>query len=246
MPQTKKILLLGDSHTYGDGLPDVGHNEPWKEFSKKTWPYYIFKEEFINNKSFPGNANDIISLNLVRNIDKTNLVIIMFTYQERQHLIRKGYNFVTSHNYTKPISDNGDENWVAKQLVKKFEEQNKKFIIEHHEDILLEIKYLKNILFCQSLCESKKVDYFFTLVQHRPKIKIEGSVKKFRDALVDNIKWKKIFLVENQFGFTDYAKQIGANRGLDEQHWDIEYHKTFGNLFKNILKQDRKIKNYLL
>ena len=246
MFKKNNILLLGDSHTYGDGLDDVGHDKPWKEYSKKTWAYHMFDGKNIKNKSYPGNANDLMSLNLVRNIDKINLVIIMFTYPERQHIIRKNFNFIASHNFNQSVSDHGQENWIAKQLAKKFEEQNKNFIIDHHEDTLLEIKYLKNILFCQSLCESKNIDYFFTTVQQRPKVKTEGSVKSFRDALFDNINWKKIFLVDNCFGFTDYAQHIKANKGLDNQHWDHEYHEFFGNLFKNHLKQDRKIKKYLL
>ena len=246
MPQNKKILLLGDSHTYGDGLDDVGHNEPWKEFSKKTWAYHLFNPNTIQNKSYPGIANDLISLALVRNISQIKLVIIMFTYPERQHIIRKDCNFAVSHNFNSSISDNGKENWVAKQFAKKFEKQNLKTIVENYEDTLLELNYLKNILFCQSFCESKNIDYFFTTVQHRSKIKTIGSVEKNRDALFNNINWKKIFLIENQFGFTDYAKHIKADKGLDNQHYDEKYHKIFGNLFKKHLKQDRKIKKYLV
>ena len=241
MPQTKKILLLGDSHTYGDGLPDVGHNEPWKEFSKKTWPYYIFKEEFINNKSFPGNANDIISLNLVRNIDKTNLVIIMFTHQERQHLIRKGYNFVTSHNYTKPISDNGDENWVAKQIAEKDKERDQKFVLDNFDDNFLEIMFLKNILWCQFFCESKNIEYYFTMVTKRQKTKMKQSLELYRDSLYDSINWRNIFLIEGKYGFADYGIQTNAERGNDNSHFGIDYHKMFAGHFLDWINNKKQV-----
>jgi len=240
------ILISGDSHTYGDGLSDVGHDHPWKDFSTKSWPYYIFKPKQIKNKSYPGNCNDIISYTLARYIDEVKLVIIMFTYPERQHIIRKGYNFIASHNFNQSVSDNGNENWVGRQLAIKFEENNKKFVVEHHEDELLEIKYLKNILFCQSLCESKNINYYFTTVEHRPKFKNKNSVGKIRDALYSLIKWNKFFLIEKKYGFSDYAKLINAGKGTDNNHWCQDYHKMFGQLFKQYIEKDSKIKEYLL
>ena len=181
------VLILGDSHTYGDGLSDVGLNKPWQEHSVQSWPYSMFHAEQINNRSYPGNCNDMMSYTLARYIDTVKLVVIMFSYPERQHIIRNGYNMIASHNFTHSMSDNGKENWIGKQIAIKFDEQNKKFIVDHHEDALLEIKYLKNILFCQSLCESKKINYYFTTVTHRPKIKTRGSVEKIRDALFNNV-----------------------------------------------------------
>ena len=44
-----KILLLGDSHTYGDGLDDVSFQDPWNGHSKKTWAYHVPKI-FTKNK----------------------------------------------------------------------------------------------------------------------------------------------------------------------------------------------------
>ena len=242
----KNVLILGDSHTYGDGLDDAGHNQPWKEHSFKSWPYSMFNKEQIKNKSYPGNCNDIISYTLARYIDQIKLVVIMFTYPERQHIIRNGYNFIAGHNFNQSVSENGDENWIGKQLAIKFEEQNKRFITEYHEDELLEIKYLKNILFCQSLCESKNITYYFTTVENRTKTKTGGIVRKIRDALFDNIAWNKFFLVEGQYGFSDYAKFTNAGKGTDEKHWNQPYHEKFGNLFKQYIKADSKIKQYLL
>ena len=45
----KVINVFGDSHTYGDGLDDCGHVEPWKEHSSKTWPYHMFEKKLIVN-----------------------------------------------------------------------------------------------------------------------------------------------------------------------------------------------------
>jgi hypothetical protein len=96
------------------------------------------------------------------------------------------------------------------------------------------------------LCESKNINYYFTTVTHRPKIKTKGSVEKIRDALFDNVNWSKFFLIEGQYGFSDYGKSTNAGRGTDNQHWGEQYHKTFGKLFKQHIKEDSKIEKYLL
>ena len=124
----KNINVFGDSHTYGDGLSDCNHEEPWKHHSKLTWPYYIFDSSDVNNFAYPGCSNDTISLKLIRHTSKKDVVMIMFTYPERLHIIKNGYNFIASHNFSQSISDNGNENWVAKQLDKKFETENKEFV----------------------------------------------------------------------------------------------------------------------
>ena len=81
----------------------------------------------------------------------------MFTYPERLHLIKKGYNFVVSHNFSQSVSENGRENWIAKQIAEKDEEKDKKFVIDNFDDNFLEIMFLKNILWCQFFCESKNI-----------------------------------------------------------------------------------------
>ena len=50
----KSILVFGDSNTYGDGLPDCGHEKPWEQHSQLTWPYHMFDKEKIKNFSRPG------------------------------------------------------------------------------------------------------------------------------------------------------------------------------------------------
>jgi hypothetical protein len=240
MFKNNNVLLLGDSHTYGDGLDDVGHTEPWKEHSIKTWAYHIFDKEQIENKSYPGCCNDIISLKLIRHTLEIDLVLIMFTYPERLHIIRNGYNFIASHNFNQSISDNGDENWIAKQLATKFENQNKNLIIENFDDNFLEILFLKNILLCQCFCQSNNIDYYFTMVDFREKTKCIGSLQKYRDGLYNSINWNRIFLVDGKYGFLNYATYIKADRGLDNQHWGQAYHKIFGKLFLNFIEEDRK------
>ena len=96
----KKINLFGDSHTYGNGLSDCGLEQPWAQHSCLTWPYQIFDKDKINNYSYPGCSNDTIALKLVRHTTQEHQVMIMFTFPERLHLIRKGYNFVVNQNGT--------------------------------------------------------------------------------------------------------------------------------------------------
>ena len=144
----KTVLVFGDSHTYGDGLPDCGHVEPWKQHSKLSWPYYVFpKEAQIKNHAYPGCSNDTICLKLVRQASEGDTVLIMFSYPERLHIVKNGYNFIASHNFAESVSDNGDENWIAKQIAKKFETEFKEFVIKNFDDDYLEIIFLKNILF---------------------------------------------------------------------------------------------------
>jgi len=237
----KKIDVFGDSHTYGDGLPDCGLEQPWKQHSNQSWPYYMFNKEQINNFAYTGCSNDTIGLKLVRHASKENLVIIMFTYPERLHLIRKGYNFVVSHNGSHSISDNGDENWVAKQIAKADQTKNKKYFIENYGDDFLEIIFLKNILWCQYFCENNNIEYYFTLATAREKNKLAGSLKKYRDSLYNSINWKNIFLVDNKHGFDEYAENINATKGLDNSHWGVEYHKVFGKLFLDWIKGKKQV-----
>ena len=237
----KNINVFGDSHTYGDGLSDCNHEEPWKHHSKLTWPYYIFDSSDVNNFAYPGCSNDTISLKLIRRTSKKDVVMIMFTYPERLHIIKNGYNFIASHNFSQSISDNGNENWVAKQLDKKFETENKEFVLKNFDDNSLEMIFLKNILLCQYFCKSNNIEYYFTLVTAREKTKAEGSLKKYRDSLYDSIDWKNIFLVEGKYGFSDYAEKIKAKKGLDNVHWDIEYQKLFGNLFLDWINKKNQL-----
>ena len=74
----KKINVFGDSHTYGDGMPDCGLKKPWQQHSCLTWPYHMFNKEQINNYAYTGCSNDTIGLKLVRHTTKENLVLIMF------------------------------------------------------------------------------------------------------------------------------------------------------------------------
>ena len=237
----KKINVFGDSHTYGDGLPDCGHEKPWEQHSLLTWPYHMFDRKRIRNFSLPGCSNDTIGLKLLRHTSKENVVLIMFTYPERLHIIKNGYNFIASHNFAQSVSDNGDENWIAKQLAKKFETKFKEFVIKNFDDDYLEILFLKNILFCQYFCESNNIKYYFTLVTKRKKNKIAGSLKKYRDSLYNSIKWENIFLVDGKYGFTDYAKKIKARPGLDGSHLGEDYHKLFGNLFLDWINKKNQL-----
>jgi len=239
----KNINVFGDSHTYGDGLPDVilPHKTPWEQHSKLTWPYHIFDNNAVNNFSYPGCSNDTIGLKLIRHTSNKDMVVIMFTYPERLHLIKNGYNFIASHNFAQSVSDNGSENWVAKQLNEKFETENKEFVLKNFDDNFLEIIFLKNILLCQYFCKSNNIEYYFTLVTVREKTKVSGSLKKYRDSLYDSIDWDNIFLVEEKYGFDDYAEKIKAKKGLDNAHWDIEYHKLFGNLFLDWLNKKNQL-----
>lgn len=236
----KKINVFGDSHTYGDGLPDCGKEKPWQQHSNLTWPYYIFDKSQIRNFAGPGYSNDIIGLELHKH-NSNDDVLIMFTYPERLHIIKNGYNFVASHNFSQSVSDNGDENWVAKQLNEKFEKEFKKFFIKNFDDDYLEILFLKNILFCQYFCDSNNIKYYFTLVTKREKNKIGGSLKKYRDSLYNSIKWENIFLVDNKYGFTDYAKKINAKHGLDGEHFGQDYHELFGKLFLDWIKEKKQV-----
>jgi len=176
----EKINVFGDSHTYGDGLSDCGHENPWEQYSLLTWPYHMFDREQIRNFSWTGCSNDTIGLKLLRHTSKENAVLIMFTYPERLHIIKNGYNFIASHNFAESVSDNGEENWIAKQLAKKFETEFKEFVLKNFDDDYLEILFLKNILFCQYFCESNNIKYYFSLVTKREKNNMAGSVKKYR------------------------------------------------------------------
>jgi len=235
----KKILLLGDSHTYGDGLSDVSFTDPWNGHSKKSWAYHMFDENKINNKSYTGCSNDMIALKLHRYAGSDVKVLIMFTYPERFHLTRKGCNFIIRPDSSMAISDNCDANRVAEHLNNKFENENRKIMVNHFDDNMLEIMYLKNILMCQYFCQTNKLEYAFTVVDHRPKTKCGGSLEKYRDSLYSYIDWKKIFLVDNKYGFTNYGRKINAQKGSDNQHWGEYHHKTFGQLFFDWINKEK-------
>ena len=87
-----RILLLGCSHTYGDGLDDVSLQDPWNGHCRKSWLYHMYHDERIINKSYTGCSKDMIALKLHRYAEPDNKVIIMFTYPERYHITRKGLN----------------------------------------------------------------------------------------------------------------------------------------------------------
>ena len=237
----KPILVFGDSNVYGDGFPDCGLVEPWKQHSRLSWPYHMFPKTQIKNLAYPGCSNDTICLKLVRHASKDNMILIMFTTPTRIHMIKKGFNFIVSHNGTQSISDNGDENWVAKQIAEKDEEKNKKYFVDNFDDDFLEIIFLKNILWCQCFCSSNNIEYYFTLANSYEKNKMRGSLEKYRDSLYDNINWNKIFLVENTHGFRDYAKKIDAKRLQDKKHYDQTYHKLFGSLFLDWINSKKQL-----
>jgi len=237
----KSILVFGDSNVYGDGFPDCGLVEPWKQHSQLSWPYHMFPKAQIKNLAYSGCSNDTIGLKLVRHASKDNLILIMFATPTRIHMIKKGFNFVVSHNGTQAISDNGNENWAAKQIAEKYEEKNKRYFIENFDDDFLEIIFLKNILWCQCFCRSNGIKYYFTLANTYKKNKMGGSLEKYRDSLYNNINWNNIFLVENTHGFRDYAEKINAKRLQDKKHFNQEYHKLFGNLFLDWINSKKQL-----
>ena len=234
-----KVLVFGCSHTYGDGIG--GRPEkPWEQHSTNSWPYHMFNKNEIVNYSRSGNSNDMISLNLIRNVNKAKLVLIMFTYPERTHIIRKGYNFIASHNSSQAVSDSGNENWVAKQINDKYTTKNKNLVIENYDDSYLEIKMLMNILFCQNYLKNKNIPYCFTMVNNREAVKMGGSLQSYRDSIVNEIDWKKFYFVDGKYGFSDYATFTKADLSSDGVHWGSEYHKTFGKLMKKYIETNNE------
>jgi len=237
----KIINVFGDSHTYGDGLDDCGHVRPWEQHSRQSWPYHMFPAKQIKNFSYPGCSNDTICLRLTRHTTKQNVVVIMFTFPERLHVIKKGYNFIVSHNFSQSISENGNENWVAKQISDKDEEKNKRFVVDNFDDDFLEIIFLKNILWCQFFCESRNLEYYFTMVTSIQKTKMKQSLKLYRDSLYNTINWDRFFLLENKYGFYDYGLHTDARRGNDGSHFGVDYHKRFGGLFLDWINKKKQV-----
>ena len=237
----KIVNVFGDSHTYGDGLDDCSVEKEWQQHSTQSWPYHTFADHKINNYSYSGCSNDTICLKLARHTTTDCSVAIMFTYPERLHITRNGYNFVVSHNFSQSVADNGNENWIAKQIAEKDDEKNKKFFVENFDDNFLEIMYLKNILWCQYFCESKNLEYYFSMVTFRRKNKMKQSLEAYRDSLYHSINWDRLFLVENQYGFTDYGKHINAERGNDNMHFGADYHKTFGGMFLDWINNKKQV-----
>ena len=234
------ILLLGDSHTYGAGIDDASLTNSWKDHSNKSWAYHMFDKDKIENKSYPGCSNDTISLKLVRHVSNKDLVLIMFSYPERIHMTKNSCNFNVSHRFVGSFSDDYKENYVAKQIAEKYADEYKDLIIKYFDDNLLELLFLKNILFCQTFCQSNNLKYYFTMVDFRSKTTCTSSLKKYRDSLYKSIAWDKIFLVDNKYGFGNYGNHTNAKKGLDGSHWHEDFHKTFGKLFLKFIEEDRK------
>ena len=235
----KDILLLGDSHTFGTGIDDSSLHEPWADYSNKSWAYHMFDKTNIENKSYPGCSNDAIALKLVRHAHNKKCVLIMFTYPERIHLTKNSCNFNASHHSFQDLSDDRKEALAGKQLSLTHKNEYTKLITKYFDDNLLELLFLKNILLCQSFCKSNKLEYYFTLVDHREKTRCTSSLEKYRDSLYQNINWDKIFLVEGKYGFDNYAKKIGASLGIDKDHWCEDYHRVFGNLFLDWINKEK-------
>ena len=241
-----KVVVLGDSHTYGSELPDAGLEKPWAQHSNLSWPYHMFDKDNIENLSYPGCSNDMISLRLLRRYrhaikdgaSKEKIVLIMFSKPERLHVVRQGCNFNTNPFFSYTIADNGKENVYAEQINQKYELQNRNFVLENFDDVFLEILFLKNVLFCQNFLDSNGIPYYFTMVDHREKIETRGSLETYRDSLFESINWNKIFLVEGKYGYIDYANKIYgfAKNTLPGNHYPEEYHKLFGNLFLDWIK----------
>ena len=234
-----KVLLIGDSHTYGSGFDDASFVEPWKDHSCKTWAYHMFDKDIIDNKSYPGCSNDAMALKLIRHATKESLVLIMFSYPERVHMIKNNCNFNVSPSSFHSLAEDVNESTVATQLLDKYTEEYKNIIPKYFDDNLLEILFYKNILLCQTFCQSKNIEYYFTMVDFRPKVRCTGAVAEYRESLYQSIDWSKMFLPNKQ-GFSNYGKQINAKKGLDRQHWGEELHQTFGKYFHKFIEEDRK------
>ena len=237
----KIVNVFGDSHTYGNGLDDCGLVEPWRQHSTKSWAYYMFPKEQIANYSYPGCSNDTISLRLIRHTTKQNIVMIMFTYPERIHFVKNGYNFLVSPTNCSSISENGNENWIGKQIADKHREEYKRFVVNNFDKDFWEIQFLKNVLMCQYFCESNQIEYYFTMGIHKEKTPMHQSLKKYRDNLYQSINWSNVFLVDNKYGFTDYGKKINAERNSDGFHFGEQYHKLFGELFLDWINTKKKV-----
>ena len=165
----------------------------------------------------------------------------MFTYPERLHIIKHGYNFVIGPSFSQSVSESGNENWVSKQIAEKEKEKDIKFIVDNFDDNFLEILFLKNILWCQYFCESNNIEYYFTMVTNRHKNIMKQSLEKYRDGLYNNIKWNNFFLVENKYGFADWGKHINADKGNDGTHFGHKYHEEFGRMFLDWIANKKQV-----
>ena len=139
----------------------------------------MFDKNNINNKSYTGCSNDMIALKLHRYAETDVKVLIMFTYPERFHITRKGCNFIIRPDSSMAISDNSDENRVAEHLNSKCENENRKIMVDHFDDNMLEIMYLKNILMCQMwFAEDLKHNNWNRLFA-LPQRTVEHCIKKY-------------------------------------------------------------------
>ena len=235
----KRLVVFGDSFTYGHGLADC-HEEPYfpgKQPSKLGWPQILANTLNIPdvlNLSFPGCSNRYITHAIVNysKFNKDDLVLVQFTFPFRDFYFDKHTNIKTIGLWTLDTNNpkDLDEHW--------------KFYLDRTDQELL-TRSFENYLLSYFFLKQKNVTFYLTSCYNLfPDI--EPFIYKGSDANVTEIKEGRDYhtslfinysykIVEKHFLKNVFNKAIdygvkNKDYALDGNHFGEKTHKFVAKL----------------
>ena len=184
-----KVYTFGDSFTFGhelsDCLTNVEHSPSEKSYGALVAKHLNFVYECHAMGAYANNAISRRLINVIDEIDESDIVLIMWTYPERHEFMLVEFGLRSL-----PVSDNMV---FAKEYFHSVD-------MEEHT-ILYNAS--KEIYIAQQLLTNKRIKFVFMSSMTN----LSSAVKHNTNLLfnkIDNSNW--LFL-ENNAGFNDWAKQ---------------------------------------
>lgn len=136
----KKLVALGCSNTYGDGLPDAGSFPDG--ISKLAWPNVLAKQLNVEceNLGVPGNSNIQILRKLIEYPFTGNEVVaILWTYFNREHRFNKDGSSFPLHSF----NSKEYKEWIL--TYDHYHFSWKSWLHVHHADLILTSKNILHV-----------------------------------------------------------------------------------------------------
>jgi len=245
----KKLIVFGDSYSYGHGLPDCFESPvgPGNKPSKLTYADQLAEQLNIPevlNFSVPGASNKLLNYKIISygNFTEQDLVLVQFSFKERTFYLNKHANaeMVGTWRLDPTESEHLLEEWEYFLRRSKHE-----ILIDSYLSILLALTFLdsKPCDFHCMTCDNIQFTYEHLVNENNMNI-AEGlhTANLYQDNFIRNtinyVK-SKMTLQEEFFNFWKYSNDFN-DIGLDNSHPGLKSHKYLAELISKKINPTNK------
>lgn len=236
----KKLLIFGDSNSFGVGLSDV--DEQNTSYSKKAWGSILQQKLGIkefDNFSIPGASNEHIALSIRDTLSKLSKeecsnLLVGIMWSQKSRILYPRYRDGKILKWTS-IRPNGITQLTAFEYSKSWV---RNYILNCPDDYYYYYFEYVQIYYIQLLLEKMNISYFMLFAfedSNLIKVLNNASIIDTKNAyfhklvtLSHLINWDSFIL---KHSFSGFCYKFGHKKPSPEKHFDAKAHFDFVNRF---------------